>query len=332
MHSLHRSALVFALVAVAAPLAAQDQRSNSPPVYPPNPGHSPSYQLTPGGQKSSNVKLVGHVGLGGYLHVSDIDVEQELSRPYAYVTKRFHPTGVDIIDIKDPSKPKVIWQWRIENSELHQGSGALNPMYFKHKRRYYVTVATQFSQGGPDVDLGAIIFDVTSLPDVSKIREVGRILNADETGGFHESFTYKHSSGTPLLITTATAPHANVYDMDKFVSGNQAGALVGRIPTPPGSSANNQRGYHDFYLGYDVAKKQDRFYGAGAGGFHTYDITDVTNPAHQFSATGISGIANGHTITPTPDGAFAVVETEYQYAPLRMLDLRDGQSGKVKNI
>src|SRR5438105_11647454 len=126
------------------------QRSNTPPLYPPRPGHAPSYLLMPGGQHSSNVKLVGHVPLGGYLHVSDVDVEQELTRPYAYVTKRFHPSGVDIIDIHDPTHPKVIWQWRIENSELHMGSGALNPIYFKWKGRYYLTVSTQFAQGGPD--------------------------------------------------------------------------------------------------------------------------------------------------------------------------------------
>jgi hypothetical protein len=308
------------------------QRSNTPPIYPPRPGHAPSYDLKPGGQHSSNVKLVGHVPLGGYLHVSDIDIEQELSRPYAYVTKRFHPTGVDIIDLHDPSKPKVIWQWRIENSELHQGSGALNPMYFKSKGRYYLTVATQFAQGGPDVDLGAVVFDITGLPNVATIKEVGRIRMPEAPGGFHESYAYKHSNGTPYLVTTSTGPWANIFDMEKFIAG-KPDYLAGKIPIPEGVNTGNRlRGYHDFFIGYDPATHKDKFYGAGAGGYHVYDITNPEAPQLLFSATGLSGITYGHTITPTPDGSYAVVETEYQYAPLRMLDMRDGQAGKVKNI
>jgi hypothetical protein len=38
--------------------------------------------------------------------------------------------------------------------------------------------------------------------------------------------------------------------------------------------------------------------------------------------TGLSGIARGHTFTPDPLGRFAVIESEYQYAPLRMVDLK----------
>src|SRR6185295_1192082 len=33
-----------------------------------------------------------------------------------------------------------------------------------------------------------------------------------------------------------------------------------------------------------------------------------------------------------PTGRFAVVETEYQYAPLRMVDLKPGLDGQVKTI
>src|SRR3954468_2547741 len=156
---------------LGAPLAAQ-QAGNSPPVYP-HTGTAQSYNLEPGGQHSSNIKLMGHVPLGGFLHTADIEIEQDLNRPYAYVSKRFHPTGFDIISVADLTKPKVIYSWRIENSELHRGPGALESRYFKSKGRYYYVQTFQFSQGGPDVDLGAVVFDVTGLPNAALVKEVG---------------------------------------------------------------------------------------------------------------------------------------------------------------
>ena len=43
-------------------------------------------------------------------------------------------------------------------------------------------------------------------------------------------------------------------------------------------------------------------------------------------------MSGGHTFTPSPDGRYAVAETEYQYAPLRIFDLKPGLDGEVKNI
>ena len=50
------------------------------------------------------------------------------------------------------------------------------------------------------------------------------------------------------------------------------------------------------------------------------------------SLTGISGVRNGHTFTPTPDGRYVIAETEYQYAPLRIFDLKPALDGEVSNI
>ena len=58
----------------------------------------------PGQEGSPNVRLVSHIPLGGYLHVSDIDIEQELSRPYAYVSRGiYEPTGFTIMAGKKDS-------------------------------------------------------------------------------------------------------------------------------------------------------------------------------------------------------------------------------------
>src|SRR5688572_25545863 len=190
------AAIVF-LILAGRPLAAQqppgpgtEDRTVTP--YPLVFGRQTSV-YEPGRNRSDNIKVAAHVNLGKMFTTTDIDVEQELSRPYAYVTRRFGANnGVDIIDLRDVpkgGKAKVGCSWRIENSELHQGAGALNPMYFKHRGRYYVTIAFQFTQAGPDYDLGAVVLDVTGLPNCATIKEVGRIREPGKPGGFHESFT-----------------------------------------------------------------------------------------------------------------------------------------------
>src|SRR5687767_11628403 len=36
---------------------------------------------------SSNIHVLSHIPLGGWSHVMDMEIEQELSRPYAYVAR-----------------------------------------------------------------------------------------------------------------------------------------------------------------------------------------------------------------------------------------------------
>ena len=63
-----------------------------------------------------------------------------------------------------------------------------------------------------------------------------------------------------------------------------------------------------------------------------YNITDLEQPELLVSLTGIQGVRSGHTFTPTPDGRYVVAETEYQYAPLRIFDLKPGLDGEEKII
>ena len=141
---------------------------------------------------SSNMEVLGHLPLGPRLSVTDMDIEQELNRPFAYVSRAragpVGPRGTDIISIADPANPQVLYKWRIEDQELHQGLGAMDVKHFKWGDRYYVVQSLQFGQGGPDSDLGAVILDVTGLPDPSTVREVGRIREPDLPGGFHNIF------------------------------------------------------------------------------------------------------------------------------------------------
>ena len=288
----------------------------------------------PGEEGSSNIHVLSHIPLGRIFTVGDIEIEQELSRPYAYVP-RLHGTtasaGFDIISVKDPANAKVIYYWHIENAELHQGAGCLQNKYFKIKGRYYTVQGCQFQRSGPDGDLGAVVVDVTGLPDTMTIREVGRVRAPDTPGGFHNVYNYKHSDGRALMFATTSGRHANVYDMEKFLAKDLTYGLVGRVPLPeaPGASTTT---YHDFYVGYDPVTHQDKFYGAGGGGYFVFDVSKPEEPRLLTSVTGISGVSWGHTFTPTPDGRYAVTEAEYQYAPLRIFDLKPGLDETAKTV
>ena len=281
---------------------------------------------------SDNIEVLGHIPLGPRLSVADIELEQELDRPYAYVARMVYgdagPRGTDIIDLSDPSNLKVIYRWRIEDQDLHVGTGGMDVKYFKWKGRYYVVQSLQFRQGGPDTDLGAVVLDVTGLPDPSTVKEVARIREPEMPGGFHNIFIYKHSDGRVLLLTTIAGNFAHVYDLGKVVEGDVENALAGRIPNPN----EGRRGYPDFYAAYHPESGQDRFYGGGTGGYYVYNITDLDNPELLVTLTNISGVRSGHTFTPGPNGRYVVAETEYQYAPLRIFDMKPALDGEQQNI
>ncbi len=283
---------------------------------------------------SDNIRVLSHLPLGPRLNVSDIDLEQDMDRPYAYVGRMVYGTegdkGLDIIDLHDPEKAKRIYSWRVENQDLHLGTGGMDVKHFKWNDRYYVVQSLQFRQGGPNPDFGAVVLDVTGLPDPNTVKEVARIREPDYPGGFHNIFIYRHSNDAVLLFATVSGPFAHVYDLGRVVSGDLENALVAKVPVPDASS--ERRGYHDFYAGYHVDSAEDRFYGGGTGGYYVYNITDLEEPKLLVSLTGIRGVRSGHTFTPTPDGRYVVAETEYQYAPLRIFDLKPGLDGEVETI
>ncbi len=307
------------LAAAAAPLSAQN---------------APWSALKRG---SDNMEVLGHLPLGPRLSVADMDVEQEMHRPYAYVARMVYgtegPKGTDIISIENPDKPELLYQWRIENQDLHQRTGGMDVKHFKWNDRYYLVQSLQFGQGGPDPDLGAVVLDVTGLPDASTVREVARIREPEMPGGFHNIFIYKHSNGRVYLFTTANAPGALIYDLGRVVDGDLANARVGMVPVPETAlGSGGGRGYHDFYVGYHPDTGEDRFYGGGTGGYYVYDVSSLQNPQLRVTLTGVSGVSYGHTFTPDPTGRYVIAETEYQYAPIRVFDMQPALDGDVTNI
>jgi len=309
-------------------------------------------QHAPGEHHSPNMRLVAHVPLAGAYEVSDIEIEQELSRPYAYVSRmgrsyvatrvdgassRPAYAGFQIIDLRRPEEAKVLYTWFIDDPELHQGR-AMDGKYFKLGDRYYYVQSFQFNQGTPDHDLGAVVFDVTGLPDTSTIREVGRIRTPDTPGGFHNVFMYRHSDGRALLFATVESPleveHGmNVYDMARFVAGDEDDGLVSRIPLPEPRGA--PRGYHDAYVAYHAESGQDRFYGGGPettyeGGNFVFDVSDPTRPELLATVRAVEGQqSGGHTFVATPDGRYVLTEmTSLAHAPIRIYDIQPALDGE----
>ena len=211
--------------------------------------------------------------------------------------------------------------------------GAVDGKYFKIDDRYYYLQSTQFGSGGPDSEVAGVVFDVTDLPDVSRVREVRRFRVPDAPGGFHNTFIYKHSDGRVILFATSSG--TKLYDLGRFVAGADDQGLIGTIGVPenPGDLST---WYHDLYAMFDPSTQQDRFYGAGGGGYYVWDISSPENPEIQFTITGVAGFNWGHTFTPTPDGRYAIGEAEWQYQPLRVFDLGPGNQaaarGEMLNI
>jgi hypothetical protein len=319
---VHRTILTaIATAGAAATLAAQA------------PGVMPGVKA--GG--SPNIHVLAHIPLGGFFRVMDNEIEQDMNRPYIYVCQSRDRPGFSIIDIKDPEHPKKIYDWVVENQELHGGTGGMDGKYFKlHTKtgvKYYYVQSLQFGNSGPDADLGAVVVDVTGLPDTSKVKIVARIRFPETPGGFHNLFAYKHSDGRVLLFATHSGPEALVYDMEKLLAGDSKQGLIGRVPIPSTGAGNvGAGGYHDFQVFYDAADRMDKFYGAGRGGYYVYNITKPESPVLVSSIVGASGLTGGHTFTPDPNGRVTITEAEYQYAPLRVFDLTDNLLGKTPTV
>jgi len=98
-----------------------------------------------GEEKSANVSVLGirAVQRVRALQRSDIEMEQELSRPYglsrsANEAGKPNPTiGFDIISIKVPTRRRSFIPGASRNPELHRGPGSLAPTYIKTHGQYY---------------------------------------------------------------------------------------------------------------------------------------------------------------------------------------------------
>ena len=107
------AALALATVTVAAPAVLAQENA--------------------GERGTANIEIVGRFHMDDGLEISytDVEIEQDPGRPYVYLARALGPTkGVDIVSLEDPADPKVLYQWRIEDPELHIGLGGMDTKYF----------------------------------------------------------------------------------------------------------------------------------------------------------------------------------------------------------
>lgn len=285
---------------------------------------------------SPNVHVLSHIQLGGFFHTGGLDMEADPARPFVYVTRILEDAGFTIVSLADPRKPKIVYDWRIPNAQQHAGLGGEAGKHFKVNGRYYYAKAFQFEANTPDADLSMAVFDVTSLPDATKVKEVARV----HAGSVTHIFAYKHSNGRVYLFaTTTTKKGVSIYDADKLVRGDPNEALVAEIPVPGQQPVRSMDGsvrvpwYHDTYVAFDPARNRDVLYGAGTGGYYVWDVTTPEEPKQITSLTPGSGVsATGHSIQASPDGRYAVGQVERAYFPVMVFDLKPALDGHAPLI
>ena len=190
-----------------------------------------------------NINLLGHIPLGPPLSVSDVEVEQEVGRPFAYVGRMVFgdegSKGTDIIDLSDPANPKVIYRWRIEEEDLHLPLGGMDVKYFKYNNRYYVVQSLQFFGGGPDSVRG---YKESYLGPRDSFGNPygGNVLVASRTSSETSVAASGRAPGVAILspcIVRAAAPmtprSSTRVSPRRVPPGSRTATTVGAVPPPP---------------------------------------------------------------------------------------------------
>ena len=236
---------------------------------------------------------------------SVVVLDQDPDRPFAYLGGR---TGWSVLDLSDPGRPAVL-------QTLASDLPVTDIAHFQIDGRTLVAVSA---------DDAVDVLDVSDVGDASAPARVG-----SWSGGASASlFAYRHSDGRTLLVVSAGGD-AVIYDARHLIDGETGAVASIQTPEQPDPEA---RGFERAYAAYHADTETDRFYGAGAGGYHVFDITDTDSVRYLTSATP-AAVRRGHMVSATPDGRFILAGAEYRAAPLRIFDLQpvfDGRASVVR--
>jgi len=263
---------------------------------------------------SRNVHEMGHLPLGAMVRADakaflvDVRIDQRDSRPYAYVAEQ---SGWAVVDLSDPAHPSVL---------------SLVPSEYAPDRGSGISAIDYASVGGKELVLVGEsdrlrVYDVSKLGSAESPVELAAI-----EGSFRSLFAYKHSSGASLLIASSGGP-ASVYSIGDLVDGSASD--VAEIPTP--AQADSSFGYESVFAAFDGATDEDRFYGAGAGGYHVYNITQLDSVTYLTSANP-AAVKRGLDVSPSADGNFLATTADYRTAPVRIFDLTPAEDGRFSTV
>ena len=120
---MRRSFVISAVIAVSTVTAAARAQD-------------PGAQLKDFDQKragSEKMHMLARIpGHPGPWKAADVELEQDRDRPYVYLCG-FTNFDVQIYDIRNTSAPKKVYEWTIENPELHRGIGAMDGKYLQDR-------------------------------------------------------------------------------------------------------------------------------------------------------------------------------------------------------
>lgn len=281
-----------------------------------SPGFAQSGDAQPG---SRNVAMLAHHSLQD---AGAVVVEQGENRPFVHVARRAGQAGFTSLSLADPQSVEVVSEQLLLGDDF---IGAGNDLgYFKHENRHFLVLAVQGVDG-----TGAIVFDVSMVGQNGQAEEVGRIQGDADMSGLHQLFLYKHSDGKVLLFGTGGGD-VLVYDMASVLNGNGEEALLTRLPTPD-QVESASTGFDRIFVAYHAESDQDRMYGAGAGGYYVFDVSEVMSP-QLLTSVSSAAVQRGQALQATPDGNFLVAAAEYRASPLRIFDLAPGLDGTLNRI
>ncbi|MBT8401774.1 MAG: hypothetical protein KJO98_14945 [Rhodothermia bacterium] len=258
-------------------------------------------------------EMIGNVGTGEV----EIVLGQHASRPFAYVVAR---DLVSVIDVSNESSPSVVAVTRIPS---RVGSRVTDLDLAIIGDRHLLLAALESDQPG---DVPAMVaFDVSDAGSISE-DPVAEYL-APDSSSLSAIFAYRHSSGKPILFATGGG---DMFALDLAALIADRDPLIARYPTPE-LIDTMYTGFRDVYAAFDPVLQQDRLYGAGAGGYYIYDVTDLSLPSVE-ARVSAAAVRLGTRIAATPDGRYLVTAAGYRTTPIYIFDMEPALEGQLPSV
>jgi hypothetical protein len=256
-----------------------------------------------------NLKVVGQLPA---VQALDVEFDQDDTRPFLYVADSDGSVRV----LTTQQVPEVVQAWSVVDGALGR---VVDVEHFRIGPRQYLAAGVAKADGS-----GSIVFaEVTVVRKDAPIREIARL----ETVGIVDLFAYKHSSGRALLVVADGGP-LKLFDAAALLAG--ASPPMSTIPTPP-QLERSTSGFDYVYAGFHPDSETDRLYGAGAGGYHVFDITDPESPS-PLATINPATIRRGGAAVSTPDGRYVVSSAGYRGSPVRIFDLQPVFDGELPMV
>ena len=238
----------------------------------------------------------------------DVKVDQHPDRPFVYAAEQ---SGWAVIDVSDPAVPEVAVIVPADY-EPERGAGISSIDYLALDDRVLVAV------GRAD---RLELYDVTDVSENERPNLVSTI-----EGKFRTIFAYRHSSGASLIIASSGG-NAGIFDAQSLLEGDASALAEIATPELPDSTF----GFDSIVAAYHAGTDADRFYGAGAGGYHVFDIADLASVEYVTSANP-AAIRRGLSVSPSADGRYLIATGRYRTAPVRIFDLQPTVEGRFSVV